>query len=86
MNNFAYWILPICPRSRSVPEPPSFCTGWIVAADWRSDWELPTFLEMKDSSFKTERDVEFALHLPVLAMVPAIEPLLAKNGKNERGT
>ncbi len=39
------------------------------------------FLEMKDTSFKTERDVEFSLHLPVLAMVPAIEPLLAKNGK-----
>ena len=39
------------------------------------------FLEMKDSSFKTERDVEFALHLPVLAMVPAIEPLLAKSAK-----
>jgi polysaccharide chain length determinant protein (PEP-CTERM system associated) len=39
------------------------------------------FLEMKDSSFKTERDVEFALHLPVLAMVPAIEPLLAKSNK-----
>ena len=38
-------------------------------------------LEIKDSSFKTERDVEYALHLPVLAMVPAIEPLLARNGK-----
>lgn len=35
------------------------------------------FLEMKDSSFKTERDVEFALHLPVLAMVPEIVPALA---------
>jgi uncharacterized protein involved in exopolysaccharide biosynthesis len=40
------------------------------------------FLELKDTSFKTERDVEFSLHLPVLAMVPAIEPLLAKNGKS----
>ncbi|MGA7914676.1 MAG: Wzz/FepE/Etk N-terminal domain-containing protein [Candidatus Acidiferrales bacterium] len=39
------------------------------------------FLEMKDSSFKTERDVEFALHLPVLAMVPEIVPLSAKNQK-----
>jgi polysaccharide chain length determinant protein (PEP-CTERM system associated) len=32
-------------------------------------------LELKDSSMRSERDVEFVLHLPVLAMVPAIEPL-----------
>jgi protein tyrosine kinase modulator len=31
-------------------------------------------LEMKDSSLKTERDVEFALRLPVLALIPEIEP------------
>jgi len=35
-------------------------------------------LEMKDSSMRTERDVEFTLRLPVLAMVPAIEPLSEK--------
>ena len=40
---------------------------------------LAFFLEMKDSSFKTERDVEFALHLPVLAMVPEIVPASTKN-------
>jgi len=34
---------------------------------------------MKDSSLKTERDVEFALRLPVLAMIPEIEPALAEN-------
>jgi len=38
-------------------------------------------LEMKDTSLKNERDVEFALHLPVLAMVPQIEPITEKNGK-----
>jgi polysaccharide chain length determinant protein (PEP-CTERM system associated) len=32
-------------------------------------------LEMKDSSIRTERDVEFTLHLPVLAMIPEIAPL-----------
>ncbi len=32
-------------------------------------------LEMRDSSLKTERDVEFILHLPVLAMIPEIEPM-----------
>jgi hypothetical protein len=37
---------------------------------------------MKDTSFKTERDVEAVLQLPVLAMVPSIEPLSAKaNGR-----
>jgi hypothetical protein len=35
---------------------------------------------MKDTSFKTERDVEFALQLPVLAMVPSIDPPSAKGG------
>jgi polysaccharide chain length determinant protein (PEP-CTERM system associated) len=39
---------------------------------------LAFFMEMKDSSFKTERDVEVALQLPVLAMVPAIAPLDSK--------
>jgi polysaccharide chain length determinant protein (PEP-CTERM system associated) len=38
-------------------------------------------LEMKDSSLKSERDVEFALQLPVLAMVPEILPTTAKNQK-----
>jgi polysaccharide chain length determinant protein (PEP-CTERM system associated) len=35
-------------------------------------------LEKKDTSMRTERDIEFTLHLPVLAMVPAIEPLSEK--------
>jgi len=35
-------------------------------------------LEIQDKSLKTERDVEFALRLPVLAMVPAIEPVTSK--------
>ena len=35
-------------------------------------------LELQDKSLKTERDVEFALRLPVLAMVPAIEPVTSK--------
>ena len=35
-------------------------------------------LEMKDTSLRTERDIEFTLHLPVLAMVPTIEPLSEK--------
>jgi polysaccharide chain length determinant protein (PEP-CTERM system associated) len=34
--------------------------------------------EMQDKSLRTERDVEFALRLPVLAMVPAIEPISSR--------
>jgi polysaccharide chain length determinant protein (PEP-CTERM system associated) len=37
-------------------------------------------LEMRDTSFRTERDVEFTLRLPVLAMVPTVAPPNAKNG------
>jgi len=39
-------------------------------------------LEMRDTSFRTERDVEFTLRLPVLAMVPTVVPPTAKNGKS----
>jgi polysaccharide chain length determinant protein (PEP-CTERM system associated) len=42
---------------------------------------LAFVLEMKDTSMRSERDVEFTLRLPVLAMIPAIEPL---NGKKPR--
>jgi len=35
---------------------------------------LAFLLEMRDTSFRNEQDVEFALRLPVLAMIPAIEP------------
>lgn len=38
--------------------------------------------EMRDSSLRTERDVEFVLRLPVLAMIPAIEPLEAKRPRS----
>ncbi len=36
---------------------------------------------MQDKSLRNERDVEFALRLPVLAIVPAIEPFSGKNPK-----
>jgi polysaccharide chain length determinant protein (PEP-CTERM system associated) len=35
---------------------------------------LALFLELKDTSLKNDREVEHYLQLPVLAMVPAIEP------------
>jgi polysaccharide chain length determinant protein (PEP-CTERM system associated) len=42
---------------------------------------LAFLLEMRDTSLRTERDVEFVLRLPVLAMVPEIGPLTAKAPK-----
>ena len=36
---------------------------------------LALFFEMQDTSLRSERDVESLLHLPVLAMVPAIKPV-----------
>lgn len=42
---------------------------------------LAFLLEMKDTSMRTERDVEFVLRLPVLAMIPEIGPLTAKATK-----
>jgi polysaccharide chain length determinant protein (PEP-CTERM system associated) len=37
---------------------------------------LAYFMEMQDTSFRSERDIETALRLPVLAMIPAVKPLM----------
>jgi succinoglycan biosynthesis transport protein ExoP len=42
---------------------------------------LAFLLEMRDTSMRTERDVEFVLRLPVLATVPEIMPLSVKSSK-----
>jgi polysaccharide chain length determinant protein (PEP-CTERM system associated) len=39
---------------------------------------LVFLIEKQDKSLRSERDVEFALRLPVLAIVPAIEPVSGK--------
>jgi uncharacterized protein involved in exopolysaccharide biosynthesis len=70
------------PEKPSFPNRPLFALGGLLGG-LGLGIGIAYLLEMQDSSFKTERDVEFALHLPVLAMVPAIEPLLAKNGKGD---
>ncbi len=68
------------PEKPDFPNRPLFALGGLFGG-LALGLGIAYLLEIKDSSFKTERDVEFALHLPVLAMVPAIELLLAKNGK-----
>ncbi len=70
----------------NLPDKPSFPNRPLFALDGffgglALGLGLAFFLEMKDSSLKTERDVEFALHLPVLAMVPEIETMSLKQGK-----
>jgi polysaccharide chain length determinant protein (PEP-CTERM system associated) len=46
-------------------------------------------IEMRDNTLRTERDVEFFLKVPTLAMVPALElqggPAFGGNGKNGKG-
>jgi capsular polysaccharide biosynthesis protein len=72
------------PDKPSFPNRPLFALGGL-GGGLALGLGLSFFMEMKDSSFKTERDVEVALQLPVLAMVPAIEPLSSKKTKVRAG-
>ncbi|HEY4741230.1 MAG: XrtA system polysaccharide chain length determinant [Candidatus Acidiferrales bacterium] len=47
---------------------------------------LAFLIEVRDTSLKTESDVEFTLHLPVLAMVPAIKSADGKRALNGHST
>jgi polysaccharide chain length determinant protein (PEP-CTERM system associated) len=66
--------LPVKP---TFPNRPLFALGGF-AGGLAVGFGLAFLLEMRDTSMRTERDVEFVLRLPVLAMVPEIEPLTAK--------
>jgi uncharacterized protein involved in exopolysaccharide biosynthesis len=61
------------PDKPSFPNRPLFALGGF-GGGLSLGLAITFLLELKDSSMRTERDVEFTLHLPVLAMVPAIEP------------
>jgi polysaccharide chain length determinant protein (PEP-CTERM system associated) len=68
----------------NLPAKPAFpsrvmFTGGGLAAGLGLGLGLTLLLELKDTSFKSERDVEFTLRLPVLALIPAIEPIASKN-------
>ena len=67
------------PDRPSFPNRPLFAFGGF-AAGLGLGVVLALFIEIQNTSMRSERDVEFALRLPVLAMVPAIDP----NGKKAR--
>jgi polysaccharide chain length determinant protein (PEP-CTERM system associated) len=68
------------PDRPSFPNRPLFALGGL-AAGLGLGLGLAFVLEMRDSSLRTEQDVEFALRLPVLALIPAIEPASSKRPK-----
>ncbi|MFI5092189.1 MAG: Wzz/FepE/Etk N-terminal domain-containing protein [Candidatus Acidiferrales bacterium] len=65
------------PDKPSFPNRPLFALGGF-GGGLALGVAIAFLLEKKDTSMRTERDIEFTLHLPVLAMVPAIEPLSEK--------
>ena len=62
------------PNKPAFPNRPLFALGGL-GGGLGLGLAIAFLLEMKDTSMRSERDVEFTLRLPVLAMVPAIEPL-----------
>ncbi len=65
------------PGKPSFPNRPLFAAGGF-GGGLALGLGIAFLLEMRDSSLKTERDVEFTLRLPVLAMIPEIEPVSAQ--------
>jgi polysaccharide chain length determinant protein (PEP-CTERM system associated) len=62
------------PASPSYPNRPLIALGGF-GGGLALGFGITLLLEMRDTSLRSERDVEFVLQLPVLAMIPAIEPL-----------
>jgi polysaccharide chain length determinant protein (PEP-CTERM system associated) len=62
------------PDTPSFPNRTKFALGGL-AGGLAVGLGLMFLLEMQDTSLRTEKDIEFGLRLPVLAMVPAIEPI-----------
>jgi polysaccharide chain length determinant protein (PEP-CTERM system associated) len=69
------------PDQPSFPNRPAFALGGL-GGGLALGLAIAFLLELRDTSFRTERDVEFALRLPVLAMVPSIGELLATKSKH----
>jgi protein tyrosine kinase modulator len=72
------------PAKPSFPNPRLFTLGG-GAGGLGLGLGLAFLLEMRDTSLRTERDVEFALRLPVLAVVPSIQPISSKRPRQFTG-
>ncbi len=64
------------PDKPSFPNRPLFALGGLCGG-LALGLGLAFLVEMRDTSMRTERDVEFVLRLPVLAMVPDVAPVKA---------
>jgi polysaccharide chain length determinant protein (PEP-CTERM system associated) len=65
------------PDKPSFPNRPLFALGGLVGG-LAIGCGLAFLFEMQDTSLRTERDVEYGLRLPVLAMVPMVEPVAGR--------
>ena len=65
------------PSKPSFPNRMAFTAGGL-AGGLGLGLGLTLFFEMRDTSMKSERDVEFSLRLPVLALIPAVDPVASK--------
>lgn len=72
------------PTKPSFPNRPLFAAGGL-GGGLALGLGLAFLMEMRDSSLRSERDVEFALRLPVLAVVPAIQPISSKRAPRSGG-
>ncbi|MFY9688564.1 MAG: Wzz/FepE/Etk N-terminal domain-containing protein [Candidatus Acidiferrales bacterium] len=72
------------PTTPSSPKPLRFALGGL-GGGLAVGLGLAFLLEMRDSSLRSERDAEFALRLPVLAVVPSIEPISSKRTRRPTG-
>jgi protein tyrosine kinase modulator len=72
------------PMKPSFPNRPLFALGGF-GGGLGLGLGLAFLLEMRDTSLRSERDVEYALRLPVLAVVPSITPISSKQPKASIG-
>jgi len=63
---------PSLPQSPTFPKRPIFGVGGLMAG-LGLGFGIALLLEAKDTSLRTERDVEVLLKLPLLALIPAVE-------------
>jgi polysaccharide chain length determinant protein (PEP-CTERM system associated) len=71
------------PDEPSFPNRPKFVMSG-VAGGLFGGLGLAILLGLRDTSMRTERDVELSLQLPVLCIIPSVEPLSLKDANSAR--